>query len=249
MEKTITMTLRSLEARGFKGFYAKDREEAKVKILSLIPQGVVVGIGDSTTIRQIGIIDELKRKGFKVLDGFYRGISWEIHDELVRESMLCDVFLTGTNAVTLDGRLVNVDGVGNRVAGMFYGHPISIVAVGRNKLVENLDKAFHRIRSLIAPNHIRIRSTELGGRMFKTPCTTTGICNDCRSKDRACNVFTIIEGKPMRTNINVVIINEDLGLAWDDSWPKERVSRIIEEYKRYVWIPPQTDKSLFCVEG
>ena len=197
-----------------------------------------------TTVRQIGIIEELKRRGLKVLDGFYRGISRELHDELVKESMLCDVFLTGTNAVTLDGRLVNVDAVGNRVAGIFYGHPMSIVVVGRNKLVRNLDEAFHRIRSLIAPNHIRIRSIELGGPRVKTPCVATGICNDCRSKDRMCNVFTIIEGKPLRTNINVVIINEDLGLAWDESWPKERISRVIEEYKRYVWIPPRPDKRL-----
>jgi hypothetical protein len=67
------------------------------------------------------------------------------------------------------------------------------------------------------------------------------MCNDCRSKDRLCNVFTIIEGKPLGTNINVIIINEDLGLAWDESWPKKRISRIIEEYKRYVWIPPTSD--------
>ena len=241
MDRDVATTLRSLKYRNLKGIYVEDREEAKAKILGLIPRDSVVGIGDSTAVRQIGIIEALKSRGTKVLNGFERGISLDLLRELVSESTLCDVFLTGTNAVTLDGRLVNVDGAGNRVAGMFYGHPISIIVVGRNKLVENLDEAFHRIRNLIAPSHLRIRSG-LGGPRFANPCVATGVCNDCRSKHRVCNVFTIIEGKPLWTEINVVIINEDLGLAWDESWPKERISRIIEEYKRYVWIPPLTIK-------
>lgn len=236
MDRNVIMTLRSFESRGIKGFYEENCEKAKVKISNLISQDAVVGIGDSATVRHTGIIETLKRRGTKVLDGFYRGIPWALHNKLVKESTLCDVFLTGTNAVTRDGRLVNVDGAGGRVAGMFHGHSMSIIVVGRNKLVENLDEAFHRVRNLIAPNHVRIRSVELGGCRVDTPCAATGKCNDCRSKDRKCNIFTIIEGKPLRTSINVIIINEDLGLAWDESWPKERISRIIEEYKRYVWI-------------
>ena len=147
------------------------------------------------------------------------------------------MFLTGTNAVTLDGRLINVDASGNRIAGMFHGHPISIIAVGRNKLVKDLDEAFRRIRSIIAPNHIKIR-VDLGGWRFKTPCVTTGECQDCRTRDRACNVFSIIEGKPFRTDLNVIVINEDLGLSWDESWPRERITKIIENYKRFVWLTP-----------
>lgn len=130
-----------------------------------------------------------------------------------------------------------MDAAGNRVAGMFWGHPISIIVVGRNKIVKGLEEAFDRIRYIIAPNHIRIRSVELGGREFKTPCVTTGECNDCRATDRACNIFTIIEGKPFRTTLNVIIVNEDLGLSWDPSWPQERIAQIIENYKKFVWIP------------
>ncbi len=156
---------------------------------------------------------------------------------LVRESTICDIFLTGTNAITQDGRLVNVDARGNRVAGMFHGHPTSIIAVGRNKVVKSLEDAFHLVRNVIAPNHIRIRAVELGGRPVTTPCVITGECDDCRAKDRMCNVFTIIEGKPSQTDINVIIIDEDLGLGWDESWPRERITTIIENYKRFVWIP------------
>jgi hypothetical protein len=233
MEKNITKTLRSLKSRNLNGLYARDREEAVDKILDLISEGDVVGIGDSTTLKQIGIIEALRRKGIQVYDGFERGISRELHDKMVRESTLCDVFLTGTNAITLDGKLVNVDAAGNRVAGMFHGHQKSIVVVGRNKLVSDLEKAFHRIRRVIAPNHVRIRTVELSMYRIETPCVATGACSDCRSKDRMCNVFTIIEGRPMRTDISIVIVDEDLGLAWDESWPKERVYRIKEEYKKF----------------
>jgi hypothetical protein len=237
LDEKISTVLRNLKLRGLEGIYAENSDEAKFKILSLIPEKAVVGIGDSTTVRQVGIIEELKVRGTKVLDGFYKGVSWERHYELVKKSTLCDVFLTGTNAITLDGKLVNVDALGNRVAGIFYGHRMSIVVVGRNKLVENLEQAFYRIRNLIAPNHIKIR-VKLGGRQLKTPCVTTGKCSDCKSTDRLCNVFTIIEGKPLRTDLYVIIINEDLGLAWDESWPKERISKIIKAYEKYVWVPP-----------
>lgn len=245
MDKEVETTLRSLRSRHLNGVFAENPEDAKSKILDLIPQDAVVGIGDSTTVIQLGVKDELKKRGTRVLDGFdpktvYTSIKdWkEFHNKLVEESMMCDVFLTGTNAITQDGRLVNVDAAGNRVAGMFWGHPTTIIVVGRNKIVKNLDEAFHRLRNVIAPNHIRIRAVELGGRRVETPCVVTGECNDCRLRDRMCNVFTIIEGKPFRTDITVIIINEDLGLAWDEFWPRERIAKIIENYKRFVWIPP-----------
>ena len=247
MDEEIETTLKSLRSRHLNGVFAKDSEDAKSLLLDLIPQQAVVGIGDSTTVAQIGVKEELKNRGTKVLDGFDRKTAHmstedyeEFHNRLVKESTMCDVFLTGTNAITRDGRLVNVDAAGNRVAGMFWGHPTAILVAGRNKIVKNLDEAFHRIRNVIAPNHIRIRALELGGRGFETPCTITGKCNNCRVRDRLCNVFTIIEGKPFRTDINIIIVNEDLGLSWDESWPRKRIAKIIENYKKFVWVPPQT---------
>ena len=245
MDKEIETILRSLRSRHLNGVFVENSEVAKSKILDLIPNDAVVGIGDSTTVRQVGVKEELKKRGTKLLDGYdrktvYTSIKdWEeLHNKLVEKSTMCDVFLTGTNAITQDGRLVNVDAAGNRVAGMFWGHPTTIIVVGRNKIVKNLDEAFHRLRNVIAPNHIRLRAVELGGRRFETPCVITGECNDCRVRDRMCNVFTIIESKPLRTNITAIIINEDLGLGWDESWPRERIAKIIENYKRFVWIPP-----------
>lgn len=243
METVMEQVLSSLQARHINGIFAEDGPEANRKILSLIPSGAVVGIGDSTSMRQLGILDLLREKGIPVLNPFdppkdpvgieeYR----QARERIRKETLLCDVFLTGTNALTRDGRLVNVDAVGNRVAGMFWGHPISIIIAGRNKIVRDLDEAFHRIHHVIAPSHFRIRAT-LGGRKRETPCVVTGECNDCRSKDRGCNIFTIIENKPSQTDLHVILVNRDLGLGWDPSWPKERIAAIAEGYRKLVSIP------------
>ena len=244
MDSQIKELLSSLHSRHINGIFAENSEDGIRKILSLVPNDAIVGIGDSTTMRQIGIPQALKERGTKVLDAFERketptnpedALQWL--KRTLKEATVSDVFVTGTNAITRDGRLVNVDAVGNRVAGMFWGHPTSIIAVGRNKIVKDLDEAFYRIRNIIAPNHVRIRSVELGGKNSKTPCAVTGECVDCRAIDRICNIFSIIEGKPFFTDLNVVIVNEDLGLGWDPSWPQGRIMQILENYKKFVWIP------------
>jgi hypothetical protein len=246
MDARCERTLDSLRARHINAIFAKNSEKARLKILDLIPKDAIVGIGDSTAVRQLGIPRLLNERGTKLLNAFEPSDAdrdpkdpQERRSRILRDATVCDVFLTGTNAITEDGRLVNVDAVGNRVAGMFWGHQISVIAVGRNKIVKDLDEAFDRIRNIISPNHIHIRTAQLGGRKLKTPCVTTGECNDCRTPDRACNIFTIIEGKPWRTDLNVVIVDEDLGLGWDPSWPQERIMGIVENYKKFVWIPPR----------
>ena len=246
MDAQIQQTLSSLEARNIEGFFAEDCQEACQKILSLIPENGQVGVGDSTTVRQIGINNILRERGIRLLDAFDPQLA-KLHSEgldklrtrILKEATISDVFLTGTNALTQDGRLVNVDGTGNRVAGMFWGHPMSVVVVGRNKIVGNLDEAFDRIRNVIAPNHIWIRSETIGAKKAKTPCATTGKCSDCKVTDRRCNIFTIIEGKPHRTDLNVIIIDEDLGLGWDPSWPEDHINKIVENYKKFIWVRPK----------
>jgi hypothetical protein len=244
MDVQVKKILSSLRSRHIHGIFGEDSEKAIQKIMSLIPHDAVVGIGDSTTMRQLSIPKALKERGNKVLNPFEPkrsqtnsndALKW--HKNMLKKATVSGVFLTGTNAITQDGKLINVDAVGNRVAGMFWGHPISIVVVGRNKIVKDMDEAFYRVRKIIAPNHVRIRSVELGGRNSKTPCAVTGECSDCRAKDRICNIFSVIEGKPLFTDLNVVIVNEDLGLGWDPSWPKDRILRIIENYKKFVWVP------------
>lgn len=244
MDTNIEKILSSLRSRHIKGIFAEDYEEANQKILALIPLHATVGIGDSTSMRQLGILRALRERGTKILNPFEpKAEEISVEDfrqrraRVLKDATFSDVFLTGTNALTQDGKLVNVDATGNRVAGMFWGHPLSIIVVGRNKIVKNLDEALQRIRNIIAPSHFRIRTDELGGRERKTPCVVTGRCNDCRAEDRGCNIFTIIEGKPSQTNLNVILVNQDLGLGWDPSWPQERISKILDNYKKFVWVP------------
>lgn len=244
MDDDLEKTVAALCSRHIKGICADDVKEANRKIVDLIPRGAVVGFGDSTAIRQLGVLPVLEERGIQILNAFIPkkpgidiGDFRQWRERVTDEAARCDVFLTGTNALTQDGKLVNVDASGNRVAGMFWGHPLSIVIVGRNKIVRNLDEAFDRIKNTIAPTHFRIRCGELGGRKRETPCVATGKCNDCRSGDRGCNIFTIIEGKPARTDLHVIIVNQDLGLGWDASWPQERITKILDAYKKFVWIP------------
>lgn len=249
MDGKIERLLSALHSRHINGVHAEDSAEAMNHLIALIPRDAVVGIGDSTTMRQLGLPGALKEWGITVSNPFelhpaqepLKGTKPNLpeHIERLRKASLCDVFLTGTNAATEDGKLVSLDAVGNRVAGMFWGHPISIIVVGRNKIVSDLEEAFRRIRKVIAPTHVRIRSEILGGNVFKSPCAVTGECSDCRTKDRICNVFGIIEGKPFFTDLHVVIVNRDLGLGWDPSWPRDRITEILESYRKFVWLPPR----------
>lgn len=240
MEKAIKRTLKSLEARNLRAWFATDCKEARDLMMDLISQDAAVGVGDSSAVRQIGIIENLRNRGTRVFDPFNidnpikdgRGFL-ELHFRLVIEATLCDVFLTGTNAITEDGRLLNIDGAGNRVAGMFWGHPQVILAVGRNKIVRDLDEAFHRLKNVIAPEHLRRRGAK------GPPCAVTGKCNDCIGDNRICVITSIIEGKPLFSEINVIIVNQDLGLGWDQSWPQERIDKIAANHERFMWTLPQ----------
>jgi hypothetical protein len=225
---------RALEANNFDAYFVESRAAATETILRLIPKDATVGIGDSATIRQIGILERLAKRGTEILNPFSRMLTTDpskrdVRDELSRAVFTTDVLVTGTNAVTLDGKLVNVDAVGNRVAAMIFGPKQVIIVVGRNKIVKDVDAALHRIKDVIAPYHARTKE-------FATPCVHTGRCSDCRSLDRLCNVTTILEKRPWRTAMTVILVDEDLGLSWDETWPPTRISKIQSNYEGVTWV-------------
>lgn len=202
-ELRLNATAKALEGNGFKAYVVPDRVVAKELILNLIPEGSVVGIGGSVTIREIGVIEELERRGFKVVHHWVK-VSPEESLELRRKALTSDVYLCSSNAVTLDGKLVNIDALGNRVAAMVFGPKRVIVVVGRNKLVRDVEEGISRAKNVAAvANALRLN--------YKTPCTTLGYCVDCKSPERSCNITTIIERKPTATDVHVVLVNEDLG--------------------------------------
>ena len=232
-EDLIEKVLSSLKTNRFNTAFAKDKEEAKEIISKMVPLDATVGIGDSATLRQIGVIEELKKRGIEIVNPFVKELTVELikYDAFKRmllESLQCDIFLTGTNAITVDGKLVNIDGVGNRIAGTIFGPKKVIIIIGRNKIVTDVSEALKRIKNVIAPVHAKHKRR-------KVPCVTMGKCVDCDSQERLCNIIAIIEKNPNMGNITVILVDEDLGLGWDVSWPNERQQRIESQYEEVSW--------------
>ena len=200
----LDRVVENLKRRGFDAFWCKTREEAKSKLLDIIPKTAKIGIGGSVTIRELGIIDELIERGNTVIHHWKPGLASEEDFQIRREEMTSDVFLSSTNALTVDGVIVNTDGVGNRVAGMIFGPRRVILVVGVNKIVKDIDDAIWRIKNVATP----MNAYRLG---LNTPCAKVGYCTNCASNVSICRVTTIIEYKPSRTDFTVVLVNEELG--------------------------------------
>jgi hypothetical protein len=235
MDQIIEKLKTSLQRREIDAHVAASRDEARDVVVDLIPSDAIVGIGDSSSVRQIGAVDAIRTKGNRVINPFdmtkeftdlqscFDVLFWPCV-----EATVCDVFLTGTNAITEDGKLVNVDGAGNRVSGMFWGHPISIMVVGLNKIVKDLDAAMDRVKNVVAPEHLKRKGAP-------SPCTKSGRCHDCVGSGKVCAVTTIIERRPAASEeMHVVIVKEDLGLSWDRSWPEDRISHIVNHHEQFM---------------
>jgi len=212
MKQKIQKLIKRLGENNIPACYVKTKKQAFGKVMSMIPEGSVVGLGDSLTLRQIGVVDALAEGNYTFLNPWKPGTSVEESIKLKKEALTSDVFVTGTNALTLDGKIVNVDGHGNRVAAMLFGPNKVIIVVGINKIVKNLEQALKRIRDKASPANVK-RHQEFDP---MPPCGITGLCNDCSSPWRICNKTVIIErqydNNKYKPIITVVIVGEELGL-------------------------------------
>jgi len=197
-------TAEALKKNHFQACYCRDRKEILEKVLEQVPQGAVIGLGGSWTVAELGVLKELEARGHKILNHGKPGLSPEEKLETQRGQLTSDVFITGTNAITLDGQLVNVDGTGNRVAAMIFGPRKVVIVAGINKLVKDVEEGLKRIRQTAAP----INNKRLG---TSNPCTVTGECMDCQGPGRICNATVILNKKPLKTDIHVFISEEDIG--------------------------------------
>jgi hypothetical protein len=213
--------IENLQRRKMSGQYAPNRHEALSTVMNLIPPGAVVARGDSISVEQIGLISELQKRNQNALIDPFRtdaGGTWPDEQErqkMMRETFFADIFITGTNAITLDGRLVNIDGHGNRVAAMIFGPARVILVIGANKIVKNVDEALERIHQFTAPvNAARHALKHRSANLAELPCVRTGGCIDCRHDWRICNYTAIIDGAmpSHKGRINVVIVGEELGI-------------------------------------
>lgn len=185
---------------------ADNCEEALDIISGLINQGDTVSVGGSMSLFESGVIDLLRNGDYNFLDRYVPDITNEEKDEIYRKSFSADCYLMSSNAITENGELYNVDGIGNRVAALIYGPKSVIVVAGYNKIVRDLDEAKKRVCEVAAPsNAVRLNKN--------TPCAHTGKCVDCKSDARIC-ASSVVVGRQMvafKDRIKVILVGEELG--------------------------------------
>ncbi|WP_347231972.1 lactate utilization protein [Pseudodesulfovibrio sp. S3] len=205
----IEQTVSALTANGFTVYRTPNPDGARDIILNEILPGImprVVSFGDSLTLMETGVLDAFRADPeIEFIDTFEQGVDRPEILQRRRQALLSDLFLTGSNAVTTNGKLVNLDMVGNRVGGIVFGPEHVVITVGVNKIVPDANAAIQRIRTVAAPQNARRHNA-------KTPCAKTGRCMECKSPERICNVWTITEKSWPKGRIRVVLIDQELGL-------------------------------------
>jgi len=204
-EKLARHLIQHLTKRRMEASYAPTAAQARDEVLAMIPAGATVSRCGSMSLVEMGLWEALgKKPGVQVIDPYAPGLSPEESAARRDQGLLADFMITSSNALTMDGKIVNLDGLGNRVAAMCYGPKKVILVVGLNKVAPDLDAALARVKHHAAPiNAIRLSRD--------TPCAETGLCQDCKSPQRICNMWCIIEGQMLLNRIHVKLVGEDLG--------------------------------------
>lgn len=205
-EEWCQKAVEALGQNGFTASYCRTANEAGEYIIRHAEDAATVGFGGSRTIVDLGVQALFEEQGKEILNHGTPGLEPVEKMEIMRRQLTCDLFLTSSNAVTLSGCLVNIDGNGNRVAALTFGPRRVIVVAGRNKLVDgDLAAAIHRVKNVSAPPNAKRLNCN-------TPCAKTGFCANCNSPERICRITHVMEKKPRAADIHVLIVNEAMGL-------------------------------------
>lgn len=202
-EKRGQALVKNLHQRQFEAYYCSDKAEALAKALTLIPEGSSVGWGGCASVSQIGLLDAVRNGSFNVIDRD-TAVSQEERMELMRKCLLTDVFLTGANAISMDGQMVNIDGMGNRVSAIVFGPRSVIVVAGMNKVVDTVEDAVVRARTVAAPINKQLFPSP-------TPCMVNGKCADCKSEGSICNQILITRSCRPAGRIKFILVGEERG--------------------------------------
>lgn len=197
----------ALLKRHFEAYFCNNKQEALNKALELISKDKVVSWGGSVTLQEIGLLDYLENNGYKTINRD-KAASPEEKIKLSKQGLLSDIFLMSANAISEDGELINIDGVGNRIAALAYGPESVIVISGMNKVVKSLDDAYTRARTIAAPVNMQRITSKM---QRETPCVYTGSCADCLSKDSICSQIITTRLCNPEGRIKVILVNEELG--------------------------------------
>lgn len=202
-DKAGAKVAEALNKRYFEAYYCPDCAEALEKILELIPQDHVVSWGGTATVDELGVKEALRQRGQAVIDRDTAKDAQE-RQQMLKQALTCDTFLMGSNAISADGQLVNIDGNANRVAALCYGPESILVIAGMNKVMADLDSAIARARQVAAPANAQRFD-------IKTPCAVTGSCGDCTSPDCICCQMVITRACRPAGRIKVILVGQDLG--------------------------------------
>jgi hypothetical protein len=204
-EKQVERTINALKKNNFQVLFVPNSKVALEEVMKQITDGSTVGVGGSVTLAQTGILGALGKRNVHLIWPMQQAKNMEERHELMRKSFSSDFFLASANAITEDGKLFNVDATGNRVGAMFIGPKKTIIVAGVNKIVKDLEAAEKRVREWVAPQNIKRLNR-------KTPCAETGVCGDCSSPDRICNIYVTLAKRPSRTDIVIILVGEKLGI-------------------------------------
>ena len=203
-QKRAQVLVKNLHKRHCGAYYCETAEEALKKAMELIPEGASVGWGGAMSAEQVGLLDAVRQGNFRAIDRDKAASSQE-RNQIMRQCLTADWFITGANALSLDGEMVNIDGNGNRVAAIVYGPEKVLVIAGMNKVMDTLEDALTRARTVAAPMNKQRFETD-------TPCGVTGACADCLSDGCICNQILITRNCRAPGRIQVIIVGEELGL-------------------------------------
>lgn len=203
-ENVAATIIKNLEKRQMSGIYCADKESAVAKVLELIPDGSSIGWGGSMTLAENGFLQAVYDKNTYQIFDRDKAKTPEEQKKVYCDICGCDYFLMSTNAITLDGELINIDGRGNRVAFLCYGPDHVIIVAGMNKVVSDVESGIQRVRNIAAPpNNVRLNRN--------TPCAVTGRCADCLSPDCICSQTVITRRAHVPGRITVILVGEELG--------------------------------------
>ena len=197
--------IKNMKKRNINGYYVGTKEEALELAISMIPEGSSIGNGGSTTLTEIGLLPYVKEHPEKYTFVDRKAAKNDEETQLIHSQiMMTDYFLMGTNAITLDGQLVNIDGNGNRVGALCFGPKHVLIVVGMNKVAADEQAAYDRIRTTACPPN----TYRLG---LKTPCAKTGKCGECLTTEGICSQLLTTRMSRYPDRIHVIMVGEELG--------------------------------------
>ena len=202
-ENQAKSIIKNLEKRNMTAYYCESKDACCKKVLEIIGNGKSVSWGGTMSMKQCGIAEALAENStLTILDRAKQPA--DKMKEFFKEVSACDYYIMGTNAITLDGELVNIDGNGNRLASLIFGPEHVIVIAGMNKVSTDVPEALHRVRNIASPpNTVRLGKN--------TPCAADGRCHDCMSPDCICNQIVITRRSREKERIIVLLVNDNLG--------------------------------------